>query len=158
MTARFSWNHMDLMKTALLALLLLSFTPALVTGAQRGARGLPLIDGRGPDGTWQARDIANGPWVLQLKSGGNTLTGSVRQGDATKGSVVQIMEGRIEGNTIFFKAKSPDGDRTITFRGRLNANEISFYRQVDIRPGGRRGDDGVFGGAAPLQFVMQRIG
>jgi hypothetical protein len=39
-------------------------------------------------------------------------------------------EGNIDGNTITFKIKSPGGDITMTFTGRINGDEIVFTREV----------------------------
>jgi hypothetical protein len=37
------------------------------------------------------------------------------------------------------KDLSPDGERTITFRGRVDGDEISFTREITVLDGGSRG-------------------
>ena len=105
-------------------------------------------------GTWQAANVANGPWIIELQVNGAKVTGSVRQG--TAGEPVPIYFGSIEGNTVRFKANSPDGDRIITFTGKITRAEIGFARAVEVRPGGVRGDTGVFGGNAVVSFLARR--
>ena len=99
--------------------------------------------------------VPSGPWVIELQVNGTTVTGNVRQGGAT-GEPVPIYFGSIEGNTVKFKANSPDGDRIITFTGKITTAEIGFARAVEVRPGGTRGDTGIFGGNAVNFFVSRR--
>jgi hypothetical protein len=105
-------------------------------------------------GTWQAMGVPNGPWIIELQVSGAKVTGSVREGAA--GQPVPIYFGSIEGNTVVFKANSPDGDRIITFKGKITSREIGFARAVETRPGGVRGDTGVFGANAVLYFAARR--
>ena len=50
---------------------------------------------------------------------------------------VEIYDGTIHGNTISFKCSSPrGGDRTIRFIGEIQDDEITFTRDVQVRPGG----------------------
>lgn len=106
-------------------------------------------------GRWQTMGVPSGPWVIELQVSGSTVTGNVRQGGAT-GEPVSIYFGSIEGNTVKFKANSPDGDRIITFTGKITTAEIGFARAVEIRPGGTRGDTGIFGGNAVNFFAARR--
>jgi len=71
-------------------------------------------------------------------------------------SAVSIAAGKINGTTISFKVLSPDGERVITFTGRVNVNEISFVRDITVLPGGSRGGVDLYGSGAPLQFVATR--
>ena len=106
-------------------------------------------------GRWQTMGVPNGPWMIELQINGSTVTGNVRQGGAT-GDPVPIYFGSIEGNTVKFKANSPDGDRIITFTGKITTAEIGFARAVEIRPGGTRGDTGIFGANAVSFFASRR--
>jgi hypothetical protein len=107
-------------------------------------------------GRWQTAGVPNGPWVIDLQINGARVTGTVRQGGAT-GEPVPIYFGSIEGNTVSFKTNSPDGDRIITFTGKITPIEIGFARQVEVRPGGVRGDTGIFGGNAVTYFSARRV-
>jgi hypothetical protein len=70
---------------------------------------------------------------------------------------IPIYFGSIEGNAVTFRANSPDGDRIITFSGKITRAEIGFARLVEVRPGGVRGDTGIFGGNAVLNFSARRM-
>jgi hypothetical protein len=106
-------------------------------------------------GRWQTTTVANGPWIIELQVNGNKVAGSIRQG--ADGTPVPIYFGSVEGNAITFKVTSPDGDRIITFNGKITRTEIGFGRQVEVRPGGARGDTGIFGGNAVLNFSARRM-
>ena len=51
---------------------------------------------------------------------------------------------------------SPDGDRTITFTATLQGDEIAFTRDVEVRPGGNRGGQGIFGSQGARAFTARR--
>jgi len=106
-------------------------------------------------GRWQTTGVPNGPWIIELQVNGNKVSGNVRQG--AEGMPVPIYFGSVEGNAITFKVTSPDGDRIITFNGKITRAEIGFGRQVAVRPGGARGDTGIFGGNAVLNFSARRM-
>jgi hypothetical protein len=106
-------------------------------------------------GRWQTTNVPNGPWILELQVSGNKVAGNVREG--ANGTPVPIYFGSIEGNAVTFKVTSPDGDRIITFNGKITRTEIGFGRQVEVRPGGTRGDTGIFGGNAVLNFSARRV-
>jgi hypothetical protein len=106
-------------------------------------------------GRWQTTGVPNGPWILELQVSGNKVTGSVREG--ADGMAVPIYFGSIEGNALTFKVTSPDGDRIITFNGKITRAEIGFGRQVEVRPGGVRGNTGIFGGNAVSNFSARRM-
>jgi len=106
-------------------------------------------------GKWQATTTPGTSWVFDLQVAGNKVTGTVSQtGDKTESEPIYF--GSIEGNTISFKVNSPDGDRIITFVGKITAVDIGFQRLVEVRPGGSRGDAGVFGGNALLNISVRR--
>jgi TonB family protein len=70
---------------------------------------------------------------------------------------VQIYDGRIIGSTISFKVNSPDGgDRTIAFVGEIHGDEIIFKRDVQVRPGGYPGEDGIYGASGASRFTARR--
>ena len=79
---------------------------------------------------------------------------------------VEIYDGTIDGNTITFKCKSLDGDRTISFRGVINRDEIAFTWTKQVRDGGvpvaPAGSEvnpakGTFGASTPPQFTAKRV-
>ena len=118
---------------------------ALQTGAQTDIAG-----------KWQTAGVPNGPWLIELQTSGSKVTGTIREGGA-EGMPIPIYFGSIEGNAVTFRANSPDGDRIITFSGKITRAEIGFARLVEVRPGGVRGDAGIFGGNAVLNFSARRM-
>jgi hypothetical protein len=69
-----------------------------------------------------------------------------------------IYDGEIDGNKITFKCQDPwVHDRTITFTGIVNGDEITFTRQVVVRPGGDPGRNGIFGASGAARFTAQRV-
>ena len=102
-------------------------------------------------GTWEA-DFP-GPASVALKADGTTLTGTIKGPSQTS----EIFDGRIDGNTMTFRVKSPDGDRTITFTGTVTGNEIDFTRDVEVVAGGRPGGQGLFGAGAARRFSARRV-
>ena len=124
-------------------------TALLLVAIQAGAQ--TDISGR-----WQTTGVPNGPWIIELQVSGNKVTGNVRQGGAA-GQPVPIYFGSIEGNQVTFKVNSLDGDRIITFSGKVMRAEIGFARLVEVRPGGVRGDTGILGGNAVLNFSARRM-
>jgi hypothetical protein len=107
-------------------------------------------------GRWQATGVPNGPWILELETQGNRVSGNVRQGGPT-GDPFPIYFGSIDGNQVTFKVNSPDGDRIITFSGKITRAEIGFARLVELRPGGVRGDTGILGGNAVSYFAARKV-
>ena len=146
-------------------LLLLSGRYGLAFGAQQGVAPTGQTDG--PTGTWRVGDVAYAPWTLVLHAAGNKLTGTVTQaptnraggqiGITTLTAPAAIYDGTIDGNAISFKCQSPDGDRTITFAGQMSGDEITFSRDVQVRPGGDPGEDGIYGSAGASHFTAKRI-
>ncbi len=109
------------------------------------------------EGSWQGNFPESTGITVELNVDGQTLTGAVKfefaQGRA--GSA-EIYDGTIDGNLISFKVKSPGGDRTITFNGTLNGDEIAFTREVEVRPGGAPGGLGIFGIRGERTFTAKR--
>ena len=138
------------------------FTALLGTGAAPGNPPTPharvpapvAAAPAGPAGIWQASSVPSGPWTFDLRMAGNSLGGTVQQG--TSAAPVSIAGGKVSAAAISFKVLSPDGERIVTFSGRVSGNEISFVRQITPLAGGTRGGNDLFGGSAPLQFVANR--
>jgi imidazolonepropionase-like amidohydrolase len=107
-------------------------------------------------GTWET-DV-QGQASVDLKVDGTKLTGTakafVKPGFA---QTLEVFDGRIDGNTMTFKVKSPDGDRTITFTGTVAGNEIDFTRDVEVVAGGFPGGQGLFGVGGAPRFSARRV-
>jgi hypothetical protein len=108
-------------------------------------------------GKWQAAAAPGTTWVFDLVVEGNKVSGTVSQTGGKEESA-PIYFGSIDGNTVTFKVTSPDGDRIITFVGKITSADIGFARLVEVRPGGSRGDNGVFGANALLNISVRRPG
>ena len=106
-------------------------------------------------GKWEATTTPGTTWVFDLQVEGNKVTGTVSQ-TGEKVESAPIYFGSLDGNTVTFKVTSPDGDRIITFVGKVTPADIGFQRLVEVRPGGSRGDTGVFGGNALLNISARR--
>jgi len=114
--------------------------------------------------TWKAEDVPFPPWTLQLAVAGKSVKGVVSQGaiDRIGGmrtdetGPVGIYEGAFDGTTISFKCISPDGDRTVSFSGKISGDEIAFTRDVIVRVGGDRGKNGIFDASGPRSFTAKR--
>ena len=115
----------------------------------------PVAASNGLSGRWQVMEVPNAPWVFEFTATETALSGTIRQ-SGTQNSPVNIAAGKIDGTTISFKILSPDGERIITFRGRVNGREISLVRQIDVLSGGSRGGNDLYGASAALQFVARR--
>ncbi|HEV8366421.1 MAG TPA: alpha/beta hydrolase [Pyrinomonadaceae bacterium] len=107
-------------------------------------------------GEWKVElQFPGQPLIFELKTDGSTLTG-VLQPPRAGLQPIEIFDGKIDGNTMTFKFKSPDGQRTITLIGTLSADEIAFRREVEgPAPGGRPGIS-LFGPAGPQTFTAKR--
>jgi len=106
------------MKTASCVLALVSATCA------------PIYGQTGPTGTWRIDDVGPSLPTLVLRVDGSTLTGTVRVGGTR-----EITEGHLDGNTITFKVTGPSGDLTMTFRGKIDGDQIAFTREALVRDG-----------------------
>jgi pimeloyl-ACP methyl ester carboxylesterase len=133
---------------------------ASMPGIQFKTRGLDptltVINGAGSTqtpfaGTWEVT-LGGGPdFTFELEIERKVLRGNMLERN------VPIKDGRVEGETLTFKLKSPDGARTITFTGRLQGNELSFTREVEVVPGGNPGGPGLFGGALLRNLTAKRL-
>ncbi len=118
----------------------------------------------GVTGVWTANDVGFPPWTLTLKADGDKLSGTVQQGardssgySTTLTMPVAIYDGEINGNKINFKCQDPGHDRTITFTGIVNGDEIIVTRTVVVRPAGNPGRNGIFGASGAARFIAQRV-
>jgi hypothetical protein len=118
----------------------------------------------GVTGVWTADNVGFPPWTLALKAEGGKLDGTVMQGakDSSGSSTtltmpVEIYDGEINGTTITFKCQDPGHNRTITFTGTVNGDEIVFTRKVVVKPGGYPGGKGIFGASGVSQFNARRV-
>ena len=102
-------------------------------------------------GTWQS-DF-QGQASVDLKVDGTKVTGTIQAAPEPS----QIFDGRIDGNTMTFKATSPDGARTVTFTGTVTGNELDFTRDVEVVAGGNPGGQGLFGSAGARRFSASRV-
>jgi hypothetical protein len=108
-------------------------------------------------GIWQAEVPQAGPalWTVELKLDGARLTGSVSQ---NSGSAVDIEEGKLEGTTVKFKVTVADPiDRTITFTGKIDGDQITFTRDVVVASGGATGGTGIFDARGVREFTVNRV-
>jgi len=110
----------------------------------------------GPDLTgkwtsWKDKDL---PVEMQLASSGTRLHGTVRLG---RGPAVDILDGRIAGDKITFKALVPDGDGDerypMMFSGRHSAGRIDFRCDVEINVPGETLE---FGPACVARISVRR--
>lgn len=70
---------------------------------------------------------------------------------------VDVHDGKLDGSELIFKATTVDGARTITLRGRVNGDEITFTREFEVRQAGLPGGQGLFGAAGPSLIVAGRL-
>ena len=105
-------------------------------------------------GTWRAEGQPSMPWTFALTVKGTAVVGTATM---TGGAPVAIFDGHADGRTVVFRAKSADGDRTVTFTGTWEGEALSFTREVQIRAGGSPGGNGLFGANAPQRFSARRV-
>jgi hypothetical protein len=105
-------------------------------------------------GRWVAQGVPNGPWTWELRMAGRRVTGTVKQGGES--SPMEIFEGALNGSSVFFKVKSPDGARTIAFTGLVNGEEMTILRVVEGPPDAEYGSIGVFDASAPPVVLARR--
>jgi N-acyl-D-amino-acid deacylase len=93
--------------------------------------------------------------LLVLKADGKAVSGTIT---ALNGRTVEILEGETDGKTVAFRARSPNGSRTVTFVGTVNGDEIEFIRTVQVRPGDDLGGQGIFGApGSPPKMNAKRV-
>ena len=116
--------------------------------AQTPQAGDPMVDG-----VWQADLPIGGLWTVTLKLNGGQLIGSISQGSQDP---TEIYDGKVEGNTVVFKFKGGSG-RTITFTGRVSADQIAFTRDVHVPEGASPGGTAIYGSRAVREFTVKRV-
>lgn len=103
--------------------------------------------------TWRAEGQPSMPWTFALSVDGSTVTGTATMA----GTAIAIFDGRTDGRTVIFKAKSADGDRIVTFTGTWEGEALGFARDVQVRAGGSPGGNGLLGTLAPQRFIARRV-
>jgi hypothetical protein len=110
--------------------------------------------GRDVTGKWTSWKQSDFPVEMQLESSGTTLRGTVRLGT---GPAVDILDGRIVGDRITFKAMVPDGEGDdrypMMFSGRQSRGRIDFKCDVEINV---PGDKLEFGPACVARISVKR--
>ncbi len=129
------------MKTAIIVLV------ALMTASL-------LADGSELTGKWTTWKKGDPPVVLQLRSSGNALTGTVRIGSL---SALDILDGKVAGNRLTFKAMVPDGEDhyPMMFSGRRAGGRIDFKCDVEVNVPGENVE---FGPACLARIAVRRAG
>ena len=122
--------------------------PMTIAIAAAGDRNSPFA------GTWHASIGAGSRIALTVD--GTLVTGAISVVTAAAARALEVFDGRIDERTITFKVMSPDGDRTITFTATLQGDEMTFTRDVEVRPGGNPGGQSIFGSQGPRAFTARR--
>jgi hypothetical protein len=111
-----------------------------------------LLAGAPVDGKWVAKIQTRKrtqELVLNLKSGGDALRGTINTG--RRGRVLDIAEGKINGDSISFTTTARDRPQhqptTIHWTAKVEGNELKGTRQ---REGARRGE--------PFTAIRQELG
>lgn len=104
-------------------------------------------------GNWEA-SFPDAPvlYKVDLAIDSVQLTGQI----VTPAQSFPLFDGRVSDNTLTFRVKSGDGVRTITFKGRVAGDTITFTRDVDVPPGANPGGAGLFGASGPHTFTATR--
>jgi ribonuclease BN (tRNA processing enzyme) len=131
-----------------------------------GANAQNSSTGDAATGTWKAENVGFAPWTFSLQSNAGKLTGTVSQGafdpptrvSTTLTTPTPIQDGVIDGNRVSFKCMSPGGVRTIVFKGVIDGDSIAFTREVQVRPGGDPGMNGIYGASGAARFTAKRVG
>src|SRR5262249_10248190 len=105
-------------------------------------------------GTWQVEGVTFAPWTITLLVSGASVNGSVQQSGGIT-LPASIHDGVARGDTIIFKANSPQGGRVISFRGVVARDSILFERSV-VDPDHTVGGAGVFGANGAMRFTAKR--
>jgi hypothetical protein len=113
-------------------------------------------------GQWEtSRAGSVGRIVLDLKQEGNKLSGTLAAPKAAQpdqlGNPVNIV-GKVDGDILAFNLTSPDGNRTITFVGRVNGDEMNLNRDVEGSAGNGGGPGaGIYGFNGPATLSVHRV-
>jgi hypothetical protein len=93
--------------------------------------------------------------AIEIKTDGMAVTGLIRRLPGPP-EPIQILDGKLNGNIISFKIKSPDGLRILTFTGTLTGDEIAFRRETEQQGPPTPPTPGFFGSAGPQTFTARR--
>jgi hypothetical protein len=104
-------------------------------------------------GAWRL-ESGTDSWTVMLKPDGDKLTGTVTACASNRGPI-DIFEAELDGNSVKFKCRSLDGQRTLTFTGTVKGDEIQFVWEK-AGSGGSNADV-FFGPEAPKQFTAKRV-
>jgi pimeloyl-ACP methyl ester carboxylesterase len=102
-------------------------------------------------GTWEATLGGAPDWTMDLEVDGAVVRGTVLE------RLLPVSEGHVDGSSLSFRVRSPDGQRTITFTGRLQGDGLQFTRTVELMPGGGPGRRGIFGVQGPDAFEARKV-
>jgi hypothetical protein len=113
-----------------------------------------LAEGSDITGKWTTWKKGDPPVVLQFQSSGTALTGTVRIGSL---SALEILDGKVVGNRLTFKAMVPEGDDhyPMTFSGRRSGRRIDFKCDVEVNVPGENVE---FGPACLARIAVRRAG
>jgi hypothetical protein len=138
--------------------------PFTVAPAAPMARGVPPTPAEGHVRYVATEGVGFAPWTFDLKITEAAVSGAIFQHrtDTNGASTNQIgpfeiFDGRVQGKTITFKARSTGGERLATFTGEISGDEIKFSRNVDVKPGKDPGLNGILGGQGAAKFVAKRV-
>ena len=141
-------------KTVLFTAILWTFSTALL--AQAPVQPIQF------DGQWETVSAGTpGRIVLELKLDGNRLSGTMAAPKAAQpdqlGNPVKIV-GKVDGDILAFNLTSPDGNRTITFVGRVKGDEMNLNRDVEGSAGNGGGPGaGIYGFNGPATLTVHRV-
>jgi hypothetical protein len=71
--------------------------------------------------------------------------------------VIRDIRGHDRQRHDIVQDQEPDGERTISLVGKLSRDEISFRREIEVRPGGRPGGAFLWGSGGPKSFSASRV-
>jgi hypothetical protein len=114
------------------------------------------------DGQWETASAGTaGRIVLELKQDGNKLSGTMAAPKAAQpdqlGNPVKIV-GKVDGDILAFNLTSPDGNRTITFVGRVTGDDMILNRDVEGSAGNGGGPGvGIYGFNGPATLAVHRL-
>ena len=114
------------------------------------------------DGQWETSSNGTpGRIVLEFKQDGNKLSGTMAAPKAAQpdqlGNPVKIV-GKTDGDILAFNLTSPDGNRTITFVGRVKDDEMILNRDVEGSAGNGGGPGaGIYGFNGPATLAVHRV-
>ena len=142
------------MKAILFAIILLTLPVAFLS--QESAKPIQF------DGQWETASAGTaGRIVLELKREGNMLSGTMAAPKAAQpdqlGNPVKIV-GKVDGDILAFNLTSPDGNRRITFVGRVNGDDMLLNRDVEGSAGNGGGPGaGIYGFNGPATLAVHRV-